>query len=105
MRVWELRSRQAVRVIAAPDNSPVTGLLVLDRPATLASGQGRHGAASSAPGALDSNLRYLQLVLARCSWTELELGWQPCIYRPSKCQQACDRIVVGHLGWVRQMCI
>ncbi|CAL8463828.1 g3362 [Coccomyxa elongata] len=47
VRVWELRSRQAVRVINSPEKAPVSALLVLDRPPTLASGQGRHGAASS----------------------------------------------------------
>ncbi|BDA48951.1 WD repeat-containing protein 18 [Coccomyxa sp. Obi] len=47
VRVWELRSRQAVRVINSPEKATISALLVLDRPPTLASGQGRHGAASS----------------------------------------------------------
>lgn len=41
MRVWEARSRQPVRVIAAPEKAPVSGLLALDRPPYLAAGQGR----------------------------------------------------------------
>ena len=32
-----------MRVISAPDKAPVTGLIVLDRPPHLASGQGRQG--------------------------------------------------------------
>ena len=36
MRVWELRSGQAVHVMASPAKGPVTGLLVLDRPPFLA---------------------------------------------------------------------
>lgn len=63
VRVWELRSRQAVRVIAAPDKAPVTGLLVLDRPPTLASGLGRHGAASSSdPGHPSCHLSYINII-------------------------------------------
>lgn len=42
VRVWEARSSQCIRIINAPDKAPVTGLIVLDRPAHLASGQGRH---------------------------------------------------------------
>jgi WD40 repeat protein len=47
VRVWELQSRQAVRILNSPEKAPVTGLLVLDRPPTLASGQGRRGTASA----------------------------------------------------------
>ena len=36
-----------MRVISAPDKAPVTGLIVLDRPPHLASGQGRQGRISS----------------------------------------------------------
>ena len=36
-----------MRVISAPDRAPVTGLIVLDRPPHLASGQGRQGRLSS----------------------------------------------------------
>ncbi len=36
VRVWELRSGQAVHVMACPAKGPVTGLLVLDRPPFLA---------------------------------------------------------------------
>eukprot|EP00887_Chlorella_sp_A99_P003431 scaffold7.g3431.t1 len=32
VRIWDLRSRQQVRVLANPAKGPVTGLLVLDRP-------------------------------------------------------------------------
>lgn len=53
VRVWELRSRQAVRVINSPDKAPVIALLVLDRPPMLAPGQGRHGAASSSDSGVD----------------------------------------------------
>lgn len=49
MRVWELRSRQPLRIIAAADKAPVTGLLVLDRPPLLAAGQGRRQGASPSP--------------------------------------------------------
>ena len=51
VRVWELRSRQPVRVIAAPDRAPVTCLLVLDRPLALAAGQGRRQGGAAASGA------------------------------------------------------
>lgn len=52
VRVWELRSGQAVRVINSPEKAPVSALLVLDRPSALASGQGRHGATSSSDSGL-----------------------------------------------------
>ena len=41
MRVWELRSGQAVRVMANPAKGPVSGLLVVDRPPFLAAHGGR----------------------------------------------------------------
>ena len=53
VRVWELRSRQAVRVINSPEKAPVSALLVLDRPPMLASGQGRHGTATSSDSGPD----------------------------------------------------
>lgn len=45
-RVWDLRSRQCLRVIQAPNRAPVSGLLLLDAPARLAG----HQAASSSGG-------------------------------------------------------
>lgn len=47
MRVWELRSGQAVHVMASPAKGPVTGLLVLDRPPFLAAFGNRGGGGES----------------------------------------------------------
>lgn len=41
--VWDLRTRQPVRAVQKAGKGPVTGLLVMDRPAFLASGQGGRG--------------------------------------------------------------
>ena len=61
MRVWELRSRQPLRVIAAADRAPVTGLLVLDRPPLLAAGQGRRQGPSPSPAAEPRGAAFLLL--------------------------------------------
>ena len=47
VRVWELRSGQAVHVMASPAKGPVTGLLVLDRPPFLAAFGTRGGGGES----------------------------------------------------------
>ncbi len=62
VRVWELRSRQPLRVIAVADRAPVTGLLVLDRPPLLAAGQGRRQGASPSPAADPRGAAYLHAV-------------------------------------------
>jgi len=51
VRVWELRSGQAVHVMAGPAKGPVTALLVLDRPPLLAAhgGRGSSGEAGALP--------------------------------------------------------
>jgi len=51
VRVWELRSGQAVHVMAGPAKGPVTALLVLDRPPLLAAhgGRGSSGEAGASP--------------------------------------------------------
>lgn len=43
VRVWDLRSRQPVRVLQAPAKGPVTSLLVLDRPPFMHAGGGGGG--------------------------------------------------------------
>ena len=43
VRVWELRSGQAVHVMPSPAKGPITGLLVLDRPPFLAAFGSRCG--------------------------------------------------------------
>ena len=49
--MWELRSGQAVHVMAGPAKGPVTALLVLDRPPLLAAhgGRGSSGEAGALP--------------------------------------------------------
>ena len=44
MTVWDLRTRQPIRTLQKGGKGPVTGLLVMDRPAYLAAGQGGRGA-------------------------------------------------------------
>ena len=46
--VWDLHTRQPVRALQKAGKGPVTGLLVMDRPAFLASGQGGRGERSNA---------------------------------------------------------
>ena len=41
--VWDLRTRQPIRTLQKAGKGPVTGLLVMDRPAFLAAGQGGRG--------------------------------------------------------------
>lgn len=41
--VWDLRTRQPIRTLQKGGKGPVTGLLVMDRPAFLAAGQGGRG--------------------------------------------------------------
>ena len=41
--VWDLRTRQPIRTLQKAGKGPVTSLLVMDRPAFLAAGQGGRG--------------------------------------------------------------
>lgn len=50
VRVWDLRSRQPVRVLAAPVKGPVTGLIVLDRPEFMPAVGGKGEGASGRRG-------------------------------------------------------
>ncbi len=59
VRVWELRSGQAVRVMANLAKGPVSGLLVVDRPPFLAA----HGGRGSGGEAGESHV--LTIVMSR----------------------------------------
>lgn len=43
MTVWDLRTRQPIRTLQKAGKGAVTGLVVMDRPAFLAAGQGGRG--------------------------------------------------------------
>ncbi|GAB4815509.1 hypothetical protein N2152v2_002555 [Parachlorella kessleri] len=49
VRVWDLQSRQQVRLLQNPAKGPVTGLLVIDRPPFMQVG-GSHAASASSQG-------------------------------------------------------
>ncbi|CAL5226138.1 g8957 [Coccomyxa viridis] len=77
-RVWEVRSSQCMRVISAPDRAPVTGLIVLDRPPHLASGQGRQGRLSSSDsGSLSTVSKRPQPLASFCKFMGMQGAMQP----------------------------
>ncbi|KAK9826171.1 hypothetical protein WJX81_003129 [Elliptochloris bilobata] len=67
VRVWELRSRQAVHVMANPAKGPVTGLLVLDRPPFLAV-VGSRGSGGESGGAARKGPKRTQPLAPLCKF-------------------------------------